>query len=283
MSYGVGGWPRYVPVAEQREKAQRQLKKLKKGRRLISPVTIEGRLIARTFWGKQWCHALEACSDEENRLLRGRSYVRHGAVVDLQITAGKITALVAGSQLYTVSIAVSALEPTHWQALLQACTGQVASCLELLQGRLSDAVMERVIHPDSGLLPLPQHLIFDCNCYDWASLCKHVAAVLYGVGARLDSQPELLFLLRQVDPQALIQASQRLPAFGEQTVLGQHQPLEGADLSALFGIELEEPAVMPAPPPLAGEQSLRPLERSKQPADLPTPKPAARRKTASRR
>lgn len=283
MSYGGGGWPRYMTVAERREKARRQLEKLKKGRRIISPVTIEGRQIARTFWGKQWCDALEACSDYDSRLPRGRSYVRNGAVIDLQISAGKITALVAGSQLYTVSIAVSELEPTHWQSILQGCAGQVASCLELLQGRLSNAVMERVTHPDGGLLPLSQHLKFDCSCYDWAFLCKHVAATLYGVGARLDSQPELLFLLRQVDPQELIQAGQLLPAFGEQTALGQHQLLERADLSALFGIELEEPAVMPALPPLAGEASLTPLECSKQPADLPTPKPAARQKTASSR
>jgi uncharacterized Zn finger protein len=275
MSFFGGGWPPYVTVAERREKALSQLEKLKKGRRMVSPVTVEGRLIARTFWGKQWCDALEACSDEANRLERGRSYVRNGAVLDLQITAGHITALVSGSTLYKVRIEVSELETNHWQSLVQACAGQVASCLELLQGRLSNAVMERVTHPGSGLLPLPQQMIFQCSCDDWAFLCKHVAAVLYGIGARLDSQPELLFLLRQVDPQELIQASQLLPLLEQQTAPGQHQLLESADLSALFGIDLDEPA-----PKEACTASLPPLERFEQPARGPASKKTPPRKRA---
>lgn len=243
MSYFYGGWPRYVPVAERKEQARRKLEALKKKGRNCQPVAIDGRAIARTFWGKKWCGNLEAYSDYANRLPRGRTYVRNGSVIDLQITAGKINALVTGSEVYEVSISVRGLEKNLWKSILAECAGKVASLVELLQGRFSSAVMDVVARHGSGLFPVPQHIDFRCSCPDSASMCKHVAAALYGVGARFDSQPELLFLLRHVDPQELIRQAGSMPVTDAQTALAPHQQLDTPDLSALFGIDLEAPPV----------------------------------------
>src|SRR5207245_7766421 len=183
-----------------RAKAGRELaKRSKKSRALVSPVILEGRTITRTFWGKAWCDNLEASSDFANRLPRGRTYVRNGSVVDLQIAQGKVMARVAGSELYKIEIKIKPLAPKLWKSIQTECAGKIDSLMELLQGRLSAGVMEIVTRPERGLFPTPREIDLDCSCPDWADLCKHVAASLYGVGARLDQKPELLFLLRGVD------------------------------------------------------------------------------------
>ena len=205
-------WPPYIPVAERREQAQTALAELKKKGVECQPVAVEGRTIARTFWGMKWCSNLEAYSDLANRLPRGRSCVRHGAVVDLKIGAGTVNALVCGASVYKVKIAIKPLPDKDWKAILDECAGKVATLVELLQGRLSAAVMEIVTRPGSGLFPTPKQIDFRCSCPDDAAMCKHVAAALYAVGNRLDSQPELLFLLRHVDPQELIRQAGSGPA-----------------------------------------------------------------------
>ena len=172
----------------------------------ISPVkTSTGRTIARTFWGQAWCDNLESYSDFENRLPCGCMDVRNGSVIDLQITKGEVRAQVVGSSLYKVVVRVVAVPGKQWQSITTDCAGSIDSMVELLQGRLSKAVMERrICRPHNGLFPAPKEIQFSCNPADWASMCKHVAAVLYGVGARLDSQPELIFTLRRVDPKDLV-------------------------------------------------------------------------------
>ena len=283
-SFYYGGWAPYVPVAERRRKAERKVASLKKKGHACQPVVIEGRAIARTFWGKNWCDNLEAYSDYANRLPRGRTYVRNGSVIDLQISEGKISALVAGSDVYGVEIGVKALEKKIWQAILKECAGKVASLVELLQGRLSDAVMEVVTCSGSGLFPVPKQISFSCSCPDSASMCKHIAAVLYGIGARFDRQPELLFLLRQVDPQELIRQAASLPV--ESAATGVHRRLESTDLSALFGIDLDE-APVAAPSLPAASNSGRPATgrqagKSKAAASKSPDAPAARKKAAPR-
>src|SRR6202048_743999 len=94
------GWRPYVSVAERRRQAQREMAKLTKKGQTVSPVVIEGRTIVKTFWGKAWCENLERYSDFANRLPRGRTYVRNGSVIDLQITPGEIKAMVSGSEIY---------------------------------------------------------------------------------------------------------------------------------------------------------------------------------------
>ncbi|UAW63920.2 SWIM zinc finger family protein [Mycoavidus sp. HKI] len=274
MDFYDGGWAPYVSVAERRDKAQRKLKSLEKKGRVCQPVTIEGRAIARTFWGKKWCDNLEAYSDYASRLPRGRAYVRHGSVVDLKIKAGKITALVFGSEMYTVSIGVDALEAERWQSILRECAGQVASLVELLQGRLSNSVMEVVTRHGAGLFPVPQQIAFRCSCPDSASMCKHIAAALYGVGTRLDSQPELLFELRHVDPLELIRQAGNLSIADAQSE--PHQQLDTSDLSALFGIELNESPVAIAAPSVAAKSPAITAKRSGKPARSLAPKAATR-------
>src|SRR5208283_1602530 len=194
----------YVSVAERRQKAQREMEKRRKQGHAVSPVAIAGRTIARTFWGKAWCENLESYSDYENRLPRVRTYVRNGSVVHLEIQPGKISALVAGSELYSVEITITPLTRAHWESIKHECSGQIGSLVELLQGRLSKSVMEVVTRHDKGLFPKPTEIRMSCSCPYWAGMCKHVAAVMYGVGSRLDEKPDLLFLLRKVDHLELI-------------------------------------------------------------------------------
>ena len=197
-------WRPYVSVAERRAQAQREVAKLKKKGQTITPVTIEGNTIVTSFWGKSWCTNLERYSDYASRLPRGRSYVRNGSVVDLQIAKGEVTAMVSGSSLYLVKVSITPVAKSHWQAICRDCTGSIDSLVELLQGRLAKSVMDRVCRQGDGLFPAPKEIKLSCSCPDWADMCKHVAAVLYGVGARLDQAPELLFVLRGVDQNELI-------------------------------------------------------------------------------
>jgi uncharacterized Zn finger protein len=239
MSYF--GWQPYVPVAERRRQAERKLAKLKKTGQPVAPVKIEGRTIATTFWGKSWCTNLERYSDYENRIPRGRTYVRNGSVLDLQIAKGEIAAMVAGSSLYKIKIAIAPVKTARWKAICRDCAGTIDSLVELLQGRLAKGVMDRVCREGDGLFPSPGEIKLSCNCPDWADMCKHVAAALYGVGARLDQKPQLLFVLRGVDENELIAgAGQDLALTGAAPSTA--KMLDDSDVAALFGLEMAEPA-----------------------------------------
>jgi uncharacterized Zn finger protein len=227
----------YVSVAERRAQAAREVaKRVKKGQ-TVSPVVIEGRTIVSTFWGKAWCTNLESYSDFENRLPRGRTYVRNGSVVDLKIAKGQITALVSGSELYTVQIDIAALPQNAWQVVKKLCAGKIGSLVELLQGKLSNAVMEAVTDRAEGLFPKPKEIKMRCSCPDYAGMCKHLAAVMYGIGNRLDSSPELLFELRGVDHQELIE--QAIPVAPARAKTGA-PTIEAAELGAIFDIEIND-------------------------------------------
>jgi uncharacterized Zn finger protein len=234
-------WRPYVPVATRRHKAEREMQKLRKKGHPVAPVVIKGRTIARTFWGKAWCDNLERYSDFSNRLPRGRTYVRNGSVVDLQVAPGAVTARVSGSALYTVAVKVSAVPKARWTSICRDCAGAIDSLVELLQGRFSKGVMERICHEKTGLFPAPADIEFSCSCPDWASMCKHVAAALYGVGARLDERPELLFTLRKVDEKDLIAKAGRGLALAK-TGPSAEKVLSHDGLSALFGLEMEAEA-----------------------------------------
>jgi len=240
MAYDdYGRWPKYVPVAQRRAKADKAMQKLGKKGLKIDPIKTEGRKIARTFWGKAWCDHLEKFSDYENRLPRGRTYVRNGSVCHLAISKGSIEAIVSGSELYNINIDITPLSAKKWQKVREQCAGQIGSMLELLQGCFSDNVMKIITDPEDGLFPQPSEIKLGCDCPDWADMCKHIAAVLYGVGARLDQQPELLFLLRNVDQEALI--TTELDITSATTGKGKRR-LATTDLSNLFDIEMDEPA-----------------------------------------
>src|ERR1700731_87242 len=247
MSRSFGGWAPYVPVAARRRKAEREMEKLRKKGAVLSPVKIEGRQIARTFWGKAWCDNLESYRDYENRLPRGRTYVRNGSVVDLRIAPREVTAMVSGSKIYKVKVSIGDVAQVRWKTLCADCSGRIDSLVELLQGRFSKGVMERICQQDTGLFPRPSEIRFACSCPDYAAMCKHVAAVLYGVGARLDECPELLFRLRAVEATGLLSnLGNALPA--TKTQRDEARTLADADLAALFDLDMEEDEP-PAPPP----------------------------------
>jgi uncharacterized Zn finger protein len=251
------GWRPYVSAGERQRKAAAAMAKLKKGGKSPSPVIVEGRTIARTFWGKAWCENLERYSDYANRLPRGRTYVRNGSVIDLQIAPGEIKATVSGSHLYSVVVKMTPVAKARWQSICQDCAGAIDSLIELLQGRFSKGVMDRVCRQQTGLFPSPNELKFSCSCPDWADMCKHVAAVLYGIGARIDQKPELLFRLHGVDEKELIAGA------GKALPLARKAPdaskvLGGEDLSALFGLDLGQGSG-PDPKPKRAKKALKPI------------------------
>lgn len=232
-------FPPYVPVSERKLRAAQALAAAAAKGQELSPVELAGRSIAQSFWGQSWCSNLESYSDFASRLPRGRSYVRGGAVIDLQISSGIITALVQGTRLYTVRIVVKPVDARRWREIVSRCAGGLGSLVELLTGRISSEVMTVVTDRGQGLFPSPAEIKMTCSCPDWATMCKHVAATLYGAGARLDSAPELLFRLRNVDPNELIvQAGTKLPTAAAATA----EVLQAGtdELGALFGIELAE-------------------------------------------
>ena len=236
--YDSYGFKPYVSVAKRQAQAKKKMDALRKKGVDIQPVAIDGRKIARTFWGEAWCEHLESFSDYANRLPRGRSYVRNGSVCHLAIEQGKIEAKVSGSELYTVTITIKKLPPNKWDEVKRRSTGQIGSLIELLQGNLSDQVMQVVTHREEGLFPLPGEITLSCSCPDSAGMCKHLAAVMYGVGARLDNKPELLFRLRGVDHEELISAD-AAAVVSAATTSGQSKRVAASELSDVFGVELE--------------------------------------------
>jgi uncharacterized Zn finger protein len=236
---GFYGWRPYVSVAQRRRQAASEMAKLKKKGHPVSPVVVEGRTIVKTFWGRAWCENLERYSDFENRLPRGRTYVRNGSVIDLQIAPGEIKALVSGSEIYKVQVKVSPVAKARWQSICKDCAGAIDSLIELLQGRFSKGVMERVCRQKTGLFPSPEEIQLSCSCPDWAEMCKHVAAVLYAIGARLDQQPDLIFRLHNVDEKELIAgAGTALPQAKKAPAAS--KVLGGEDLSVLFGLDMAQ-------------------------------------------
>ncbi len=238
MSWNNYGFRPYVSVAERRRKAALAMAKLAKKGKTIQPVRIEGRTIANSFWGKAWCDNLESYMDYENRLPRGRTYVRNGSVVHLDIRSGEIEATVSGSELYQIRISIAPAAKAKWKRLCRECSGAIGSLVELLRGRFSDHVMGIITRKETGLFPAPEEIELKCSCPDWATMCKHVAAVLYGVGARLDQSPELLFLLRSVNHEDLItQAATATDLAGKTATAGPE--LAESEIGAVFGIELD--------------------------------------------
>lgn len=246
--YDYYGYPRYVSVGEKRAKARRKLEQLKKKHPGIRPVVIEGNTLVRTWWGKAWNGNLTKYADYTNRVGRGRSYVRHGAVLDLQISSGQVKALVQGSRQspYTVTMKIKPISKAVWTEIRAACEGQLASLQELLEGRFPKGLAELFTAKGSGLFPSPKEIEFKCSCPDWATMCKHVAAVLYGIGTRLDEDPSLFFVLRKMRmddliTQAVRDKSERLLRQAKKKT---SRVIDDADLGDVFGIEME--AAMPA-------------------------------------
>jgi uncharacterized Zn finger protein len=272
--YDDYGYPRYVSVAEKRARARRKLEQLRKKHPDIRPVVIEGNTLVRTWWGKAWNGNLGKYADYANRIGRGRSYVRHGAVLDLQISPGQVKALVQGSQgsPYTITIKIKPISESVWKQIKAACEGQLASVQELLQGRFPKGLAELFTAKGSGLFPSPKEIDFHCSCPDWAYMCKHVAAVLYGIGTRLDEDPSLFFVVRKVKMEDLITQAVRDKSekLLRQAKRKTARVIDDADLGEVFGIEMESSQGPETEGPGAG-------------ADSPKPAAGAQHKVSTRR
>lgn len=231
-------WAPYVPVAKRRANAVREAGKLSRNGQNLRPIYIRSHAIATSFWGLSWCKNLEKYADWANRLPRGRTYACNGSIVDLQIEPGSITSLVSGSYLYAIKISIDPLNKQRWQAIRSDCAQQVSSLLDLMRGKLPDAVLARLTDPKQGMFPSPEELKFQCSCPDYAMMCKHIAATLYGVGHLLDSEPGLFFKMRGVDQSELVCDALTTQSVDDAIGLNQRSDLAGEDLGAIFGIDL---------------------------------------------
>ena len=230
----------YVPVAKRKEKARKQIEKLKKKKPDLAPIVITGKNLANTWWGKAWNKNLENYADYSNRISRGRSYVRSGAVVDLKIETGIVNALVQGSERkpYVVEIRIAKL-PTHkWDSILQLCNHKIDNLAEIVEGRFPKELEELFTLKGKGLFPSENEIQFSCSCYDWANMCKHVTAALYGIGARFDEDPTLFFKLRDIDFGVLLKKTieQKMQSLLVNSDKKSHRVLDDKDVFDLFGV-----------------------------------------------
>ncbi|MFH0994148.1 MAG: SWIM zinc finger family protein [Pseudomonadota bacterium] len=276
-----GGFPPYVSVAEKRAKALRQAEKLKKKLGNLEPVAIAGRTLAKSWWGKSWNENLERYSDYANRLPRGRSYLSNGMVLDLRIDKEVIKGIVAGtaSSPYQITIRIQAISGPAWKRLVEKALGKVETLQTLLEGKFPEDLKELFFAKSAGLFPAPNEIKLDCSCPDWATMCKHVAAVLYGVGARLDTSPELFFTLRGVNMDDLIgqvarKETEKLLSKqpGKSSRIIQPSDSRLSDISTLFGVSLAADA-----PPSVSAEPAKPSKRPRKVAAKPkSPKAKAK-------
>ena len=235
-------WKPYVSVAEQRAQAELEAKKLKKQGRKLNPIRIDSHKIASTFWGIAWCDNLMLYADWANRMPRGRSYARNGSIIDLQIKEGKITSLVRGSSLYDIQITIDKLPAKKWAAIRQSCGQDIRSLIDLMRGKLPNSVLERLCDGQQGMFPSPNEVKIRCSCPDYATLCKHAAATLYGVGHLLDSQPEIFFQLRGVDQNELVTEAFNHDPTTQLSAQDSETEIAAEDLESIFGINFASTA-----------------------------------------
>lgn len=237
---GYGRYPKYESASEKREKANASLAKLKKKNSDIEPVIIEGRTLAKSWWGKAWNLNLESYADYENRISRGKSYVRGNMVLDLKITKGKVLAKVQGSRKkpYDVEILIDALSSDKWKQITTLCNNSIDSLEELIEGKFPKEFDVLFKEKKYGLFPSPKEIHFDCSCPDWASMCKHVAAVLYGIGARFDINPMIFFELRDIDSKELVRKSveQKVDSMLKNAGKKSKREIPEKDIADIFGL-----------------------------------------------
>lgn len=196
-----------MSVAELQEKARKAASQARKKGKKYEPVIARtrGSQVCTSWWGKAWCDNLERYADYDNRLPRGKRYVRNGALLDLKIEKGLVRAKVQGSRSrpYSVEIEIDPLSKEKVQSIMDSCSRKVSSLEALANGEFPKE-MEEVITEKGGLFPDPSQIHFDCSCPDWAYLCKHVACVMYGIGVKLDENPFWFFELRGIDTDMLL-------------------------------------------------------------------------------
>lgn len=282
--YNDYGYAPYVTVAEKQARSEAMSAKLKKKNPDLAPVVIAGQTIAKSWWGKSWNKNIERYADYAYRLDRGRSYVRSGCVLDLQITSGKVNALVAGSRgkPYEINVKIAPLSREHLTRISDQVKEKLHSLSDLLAGKFPADLQSLFFEKESGLFPQPTDISFSCSCPDWAKMCKHVAATLYGVGARLDEEPALFFTLRHIDQSALVgevlasQADTLLEKAARGA--GRRRRLADSDVTTVFNVDLQPPSESPAP-----EKTRVPRKKSaKKTTKKSAPRKTTKKKTAKK-
>ncbi|MCL1893852.1 MAG: SWIM zinc finger family protein [Holophagaceae bacterium] len=230
------GYFDYVPVSTKRANAEKEIIKRRKKTPDIAPVVIEGKKIAKTWWGVAWIENIESYADFQYRLERGRTYVRNGFVIDLKIDRGVIKALVMGTKVYTVEVTISPLDAAKWVELSTRCGHRIDNLQALIEGKFPKGLDE--LFKGSELFPSPKEIVFSCSCPDWAYLCKHVAAVLYAIGARFDADPTLFFKLRGVNFEELLKRSidEKMRSMLANAKKKSHRVIKDADINELFDL-----------------------------------------------
>ncbi|MBO4336878.1 MAG: hypothetical protein J5842_02240 [Lachnospiraceae bacterium] len=195
--------------------------------------------LCNSWWGQAWCDNLERYADYASRLDRGRSYVRSGTIIDLKIDGGKVTAKVQGRRRtpYKVEVRVGRLSEENCQKIIDRCIRRIESLETLAKGEFPEELKE-LFTEDGALFPTPKEISFSCSCPDWAMMCKHVAAVMYGIGLRFDENPFYFFKLRGIDPDRFIDVAveNRVERMLANADVVSDRIIEDADFTELFGV-----------------------------------------------
>lgn len=195
-----------MKAADLEAQARRELIELKSAGEEVRPVVGTTRKLAAHFWGSAWMKHLALCESGGWSLSAGRTLLRHGCVLDLQLEAGLIRARVMEERLHDVEIALDPLDGERLEELRTICSGKIDSLVPLLEGTLDDALLATLCNAETGLLPEPGAWHMSCTCPDWSEPCPHAAAAIYAAGILIDAEPSLLFRLRQVSPEDLLQS-----------------------------------------------------------------------------
>mgnify|MGYP002856125409 CR=1 FL=1 len=220
------------------EKAQRIAKRHKE----YNPVIIEkgARTICKSWWGKAWCQNLERYADWENRIARGKDYVKHNTLVDLQINGGKISAKVQGAAWspYEINIMIDPISEKQCQEISKEAAGEIKDIESLIAGKFPKNLKD-LFFKEEGLFPSPKEIHFGCSCPDYAKMCKHIVAALYGIGVRLDSNPLYFFQMRGIDVDLFIAkvVGDGVESMLENANVKSERIIQNADLLRIFSVE----------------------------------------------
>ncbi len=220
---------RPLRAAELGALAARRLEELRAAGEELCPVVGRGRALASHFWGKAWMRHLAACEAGGLCLAPGRTLLRHGCLLDVQLAPGRIRARVSALRLEEVELQLAPLDEERLEQLVQLCQGRIDSLVSLMEGRVDEAVLAPLCDPQGGLLPEPADWKMSCSCADWAEPCPHAAAAIYAAGVLIDADPSLLFTLRSLDPAVLLRPVPQAEA----------AEFSADELGRLFGIELD--------------------------------------------
>ncbi len=220
---------RPLRAAELETLAAARLAELQAAGEELHPVVSRSRALVSHFWGKAWMRHLAACEAGGLCLAPGRTLLRHGCVLDVQLAPGLIRARVSTQRLEEVELHLAPLDEERQAELVQLCQGRIDSLVSLMEGRVDETVLAPLCDPQLGLLPEPADWRMHCSCADWAEPCPHAAAAIYAAGVLIDADPSLLFTLRSLDPATLLRPTAQAEA----------SDFAAGDLGKLFGIELD--------------------------------------------